>query len=96
MALLSRLGMLPDSPNQLPEIETVDQLEHLVGILTETKPIELSQIKKKLIEKFRIVLNPGRLGFIKLSHIFEGNKFILIKNKNTVFVKSSNRATCGA
>jgi hypothetical protein len=82
--------LIKDATNALPEIYSVEELGDLVGQLTRREMIELSKIKKILIQQFQLVLNPGRLGFIKLSEIFEkklNDKFILIKKQNTVFVK---------
>ena len=88
--LLSKLSLLPLTHN-LTEIQSIEELELcLEGLLTKThQPMDLSQLKKLLIREYEKILNPRRLGFIKVSEIFSvSKKYKLVTIQNTVLIQS--------
>jgi hypothetical protein len=68
------------------EISSICQLEeYLELVFTEgnLSELPLSQLKKKLISQYHIVLNPSRLGFVKISDVVRSLKnFKIITNGN--------------
>jgi hypothetical protein len=86
--LLSKLSLLPNSD----EIQTIEELEtYLVALLlsSPSNQLDMSQVKKSLIREFGKLLNPRRLGFIKVSEIFTRSNLFRIETttNNTVIIK---------
>ena len=81
-----------EDPEICPEIRSVAELTTAIHKLFEKENVcelPLSQLKKKLITHFHMVLNPAGLGFVKLSDLVrsldsvhlvsEGNNSIIVK-----------------
>ena len=70
------------------EVDTLDELkEYLYTLLKTTTSLPLSQLKKKLIDEFQVVLNPIKFGFIKLSDLLEVfEEFFLIQKSESYFI----------
>jgi hypothetical protein len=78
-ALASRLlPPLPSSPlKECREITSLSELEEMLEMLFEREKVgemPLSQLKKKMIGVFGVVINPARLGYVKLSELLRGVK----------------------
>lgn len=73
--------------------------EYLEALFQEERLSELplSQLKKKLISSFEIVLNPSRLGFVKVSDVIKSMKdFDIVSEGNNAFVRRRDESpsTC--
>jgi len=96
---LSKLPISHGTDGATREIESIEQLHRILAtiIAPATNTVELSQIKKILLAQYQILLNPRKLGFLKVSEIFSKSplmttNYSLIKRQNTVFVKAVKSA----
>lgn len=81
------------------EISSLAQLEELIERLCrdhDVYELPLSQLKKRLICEYAIVLNPSRLGFVKISDVVrELNNFELFTvGDNNAYLRCRSPSTC--
>ena len=92
--LLSKLPLPEIEQVQSNEIQSIEELEQYLFHILMSAPhrqLDLSQIRKSLYRECGKFLNPGKLGFIKLSDIFaNSNQFRLETINNTVIIKFSS------
>jgi hypothetical protein len=104
-AYASKLSLPPtpetfDASKVTREIESLADLERYIEALFREErlaELPLSQLKKKLILSYEIVLNVSRLGLLKVSDAIKAlSEFYLVSEGNNAYIRPRDRtpSTC--
>lgn len=92
-------GRFPTGAVTREILSVIEVEEYVEALFQEEQLVELplSQLKKKLISSFEIVLNPSRLGYLKVSDVIKSTKdFDIVSEGNNAFIRRRDESpsTC--